>query len=277
MVNSDDADILTNITNLEAAKQEIARLLEFQKKAYCFLGEFCNYDVREPLFAASGSAKLLKSEELIDQHPALLQTILENHERINRVSIAVREAAAFEERWKNRTNSLKTGYPAENLNVNLILNKSIQEIRAVIGHQNNTDIKGQGCETIWANTAFAEDLPAVQYNSLMLEGVLSNLIWFITDRNLNTEIRVATDFDNQWVKITFFCFTADPHRYVFVLNEFEKFNDGSSFMDFNPISIFLYNSWNTLKIYDGLLTYNVQDNTGKEMPSTVEIIMWLKR
>jgi hypothetical protein len=278
MENPDNTHILANITTLEEAKQELSRLLEFQKKAYYFLRVFCNYDIREPLLQANGLAEVLQ-EDIHQHHSASWENLLDNHDRINRISIIAMRAASIEEDREKRPEFLKTYYPSETLDLHSILEENIQWLKENIERQNRRYTRAdEKHEAIQVKVKLADNLPTARCNSSMLVEVLSDLAWFMADiQNLKTEVSVITDFDEQWVKVILGCTSLDPHRYVFALREFERFSIEPTFFSFHPLTLFLYNSWYTLKVYDGLLDFSVQDNTEIRKPSIAEATVYLKR
>jgi hypothetical protein len=179
--------------------------------------------------------------------------------------------------------------PPEPLDLNSFLDQSISEIKNNLQYQNevrarnNLSAEKQGQKVkpwkpVELGIDLAADLPTAQYNQVLLEDMLSDLVWFITGSHTErTAMEILTTYDAQRVKLTFRCSTDHPLYYASVLEDFQKFETASTFLDFNSNSLPLYKTWHKLKAFDGQVSYTVQDNTGTGQPSNIEVSVFVKR
>lgn len=289
MKDASNTQNLDSITTLDEAKREISRLLDFQEKAYYFLATFCNYEIKEPLLSIKGYTDLLSREDLTAEYPKFVNTIAHNAESIRRVIDVVRDMAYAAGGGEERTEWLRANNPPETVDLNSFLSESISQIKGNLQYQNdvhahNIEIeKEQGHKVQqWTpaqvQISLDNNLPTVQCSPIVLKDVLSDLVWFITEVHaLSTGVKVLTTYDQQWVKIIFNCSTYYPHRYIAALNNFKEFAAASTFLDFDIISLFLYKSWQQLKILNGELSFIVQDNTDTVGPSNIEVTISLRK
>lgn len=289
MENVNNVHNLNHITTLDDAKREISRLLDFQEKAYYFLAIFCNYDIKEPLLAIKGYVDLLRREDLAAEYPEFINTVAHNAESIRRIIDIVRDLAHAMRGGEERIEWLRANNHPEAVDLNSFLSEHISQIKKNLQYHNDVHARNREIDKKqghlveeWTPAEVAinldNNLPAVKCSPIILEDVLSDLVWFITETHaLSTGIKVLTTYDQQWVKIIFDCSTYYPHRYIAVLNDFKEFAAASTFLDFNVISLFLYKSWQQLKILNGELAFVVQDNTNTTQPSNIEVTVLLRK
>jgi len=278
---------IDDIKTLDEAKQIILRFLEYQETVYSFLHNFCNYDIKEPLLTMKGYVELMQNASLAKHQSLFLKIFERNQERILRRIDIVRDIAHYEKDGQKLQERLKKHYPPEVIELNSLLAECVSEIQNDIDFESNEyaafsseldqkiGVTSRAKDPLRAVIKIGNSLPTVQCNPAMLRVILSNVVWFFREEMSKTEIRILTDFDEEWVKIVFSCFTFTPHTYV--LRDYQNFETASTFLSFVIPSLFLYDSWRLLKIYDGLLMLNIQDNQDLQKLSSMEITIYLKR
>jgi len=278
---------IDDIKTLDEAKQIILRFLEYQETVYSFLHNFCNSDIKEPLLTMKGYVELLQNASLAKHQSLFLKVFERNQERILRRIDIVRDVARYEKDGQKLQERLKKHYPPEVIELNSLLAECVSEIQNDIDFESNEyaafsseldkkiGVTSRAKDPLRAVIKIGNSLPTVQCNPAMLRVILSNVVWFFREEMSKTEIRILTDFDEEWVKIVFSCFTFTPHTYV--LRDYQNFETASTFLSFVIPSLFLYDSWRLLKIYDGLLMLNIQDNQDLQKLSSMEITIYLKR
>lgn len=279
MMKRDYDGIVDNIKTLDEAKQLILHLLETQEDIFTIL----SYELRTPLMLIKGYAGLTQRDDMTQEHPHFLKIIIHHAERIERLIEAVRNDTHTEWLWHRK--SLLEYYPPEPVNLHPILMESISQIQKRIdleddmrAHQAESDKKQEIEELVKQTVNFKfnihDNLPTVQLNSLVLEHVMSDVIWFITE-HVNNDNFIISGFDEKWVKVTFGYST---HYFPgHLMEDYQKFETASSSHEFSGDSLLLYNIWRRLKAYGGELSVNVQDNRDSNRPSKTEIAISLIR
>jgi len=275
----DHDDIIDNIKTLDEAKQLILHLLETQEHIFTVL----SYELRTPLMVIMGYAGLTQREDMAQEHPHFLKIIIHHAERIERLIEAVRNDTHTEWLWHRE--SLLEYYPSEAINLHPILMKSISQIQKRIdfeddmrAHQAESDKKKETNGLLKQPVNFKfnldDDLPTVQLNSLVLEHIMSDVVWFVTE-SVNDDNFIISSFDEKWVKVTFGYSTNYFPGHL--MDDYQKFETASSSYEFSWNSLLLYNIWRRLKAYGGELSVNIEDNRDLNRPSKTEISISLIR
>lgn len=270
--------IIDNIKTLDEAKQLILHLLETQEDIFNIL----SYELRTPLMIIKGYAELAQREDMTQEHPHFLKIIIHHTERMARLIGAVRNDTHTEWLWHRE--SLLEYYPLESVNLHPILMESVSQIQKRIdfeddmrAHQAESD--KQGTEKLAkqpVNFKFNIDdnLPTVQLNPLVLEHIMSDMVWFVTE-SVNDDNFIISSFDEKWVKVTFGYSTNYFPGHL--MDDYQKFETASSSHEFSWNSLLLYNIWHRLKAYGGELSVNIQDNKISNRPSKTEVAISLLR
>ena len=274
----DRDDIIDNIKTLDEAKQLILHLLETQEDIFNIL----SYELRTPLMIIKGYAELAQREDMTQEHPHFLKIIIHHTERMARLIEAVRNDTHT--KWLWHRESLLEYYPPELVNLHPILMESVSQIQKRIDfeddmrtHQAESD--KQGTEKLAkqpVNFKFNIDdnLPTVQLNPLVLEHIMSDVVWFVTE-SVNDDNFIISSFDEKWVKVTFGYSTNYFPGHL--MDDYKKFETASSSHEFSWNSLLLYNIWRRLKAYGGELSVNIQDNKISNRPSKTEVAISLLR
>lgn len=264
MEDTDRSEYLDQFTTLDDAKKEIARLLAIEEKAYSFLHLLCNYDIKEPLLAIKAYNDLLRRKDLVEHHPDFVNAVANGAERIHKRIDVVRDVNHI------NVQLLQAHYPNEAVDLNSLLAESILLIKNKTAQQKvKLDIE----------IKMAENLPTAQANNSMLKDVFLDVAWFLTDRPYadKTEMHVITTFNEQYFQVNFGFSTTVPHPFTVYLEQFRKFENSSTFFQFYTDMLFLYKSWLQLQMYNGKLSFDVQDKTNSGENSTVDLTISLKR
>ena len=274
----DSEVIVDNIKTLDEAKQLILHLLETQEDIFNIL----SYELRTPLMIIKGYAELAQREDMTQEHPHFLKIIMHHTQRMAKLIEAVRNDTHTEWLWHQK--SLLEYYPPELVNLHPILMESVSQIQKRIDfeddmrtHQAESDKQGaEKLEKQPVNFKFNIDdnLPTVQLNPLVLEHIMSDMVWFVTE-SVNDDNFITGSFDEKWVKVTFGYSTNYFPGHL--MDDYQKFETASSSHEFSWNSLLLYNIWRRLKAYGGKLAVNIQDNKISNKPSKTEVAISLLR
>jgi len=277
--------ILDDVTTLEEAKQQISLLLESQKNAHYFLYIFCNYSIKEILLSIIGYTELLKKKEYTDEHPLFLETLTRVEQEMLQLINSV-GFLALDERMKYDKTQERRIFEPEAINLKPFLTKAESQIQEFADRENakpyrSLQVDEQHDRTlrrqapIQTRFDLPDNLPAVKSNPALLEGSISDAIFFITQHGTIAELFVQATIEEELVKITCGCSTLSPNTYL--PKEFQRFETASSIFEFDPKSLYLYQDWLYLKTHEGSLDLDVQDNTAVQQPSIASVTISLKR
>jgi len=271
--------IVGNIKTLDEAKRLILHLLETQEDIFTIL----SYELRTPLMIIKGYAGLTQKENMAREHPHFLKIIIHHAERMERLIEAVRNDTHTEWLWHRK--SLLEYYPPESVNLHPMLMESVSQIQKRIDledemrtHQAEID-KKQGSEKSEkqpVNFKFniVDNLPTVQLNPLVLEHIMSDVVWFVTEC-VNDDNFIISSFDEKRVKVTFGYSTNYFPGHL--MDAYKQFETASSSREFSWDSLILYNIWRRLKAYGGELSVNIEGNKDTDRPSKTEVAISLIR
>jgi len=278
MMKQDRDDIVNNMKTLDEAKQLILHLLETQEDIFNLL----SYELRTPLMLIKGYAELAQREDMPQEHPHFLKIIIHHTERMARLIEAVRNDTHTEWLWHRE--SLLECYPPELVNLHPILMKSVSQIQKRIdfeddmrAHQAESDKQGTeklAKQPVNFKLNIDDNLPTVQLNPLVLEHIMSDVVWFVTE-SVNDDNFIISSFDEKWVKVTFGYSTNYFPGHL--MDDYQKFETASSSHEFSWDSLLLYNIWRRLKTYGGELSVNIEGNRDTNMPSKTEVAISLLR
>jgi hypothetical protein len=278
-MKQDRADIVDSIKTLDEAKQLILHLLEIQEDIFNIL----NYELRTPLMLIKGYAELAQREDMTKEHPHFLKIIIHHTERMASLIEAVRNNTHTEWLWHRE--SLLEYYPLESVDLHPILMESVSQIQKRIdleddmrAHQAGADKKQEIEKLAKQSVNFKfnidDNLPTVQLNPLVLEHIMSDVVWFVTEC-VNDDNFIISSFDEKWVKVTFGYSTNYFPGHL--IDDYKQFETASSSREFSWDSLLLYNIWRRLKAYGGELSVNIEGNRDTNMPSKTEVaISFLK-
>lgn len=254
-------DYLDQFTTLDDAKKEIARLVAVEEKTLSFLRKFCNHEIRNPFVIMMGYVSILQKVDLTDQQRLHFLDVLgigtEKTQKNINIFYNLMPMLQGAEKY---TQYLYMHYPSEAIDVNLLLSERISQVKS------KTEVK----------INLAKNLPLAQCNNQLLQSVLRDALWFISNDS-HIKIEIATMFDEESISVILACSTKSPDWYIEALGQFKEFENESNFFEFDANMLLLYQSWFGLQLYDGKLYFEVYNNTATNEPATVELTISLKR
>jgi len=279
MMKQDRDAIVDNIKTLDEAKQLILHLLETQEDIFNIL----SYELRTPLMLIKGYAGLTQREDMTREHPHFLKIIIHYAERMERLIEAVRNDTHTEWLWHRK--SLLEYYPLELVDLHPILMESVSQIQKRMdleddmrAHQADADKKQEIEKLAKQSVNFKfnidDNLPTVQLNPLVLEHIMSDVVWFVTEC-VNDDNFIISSFDEKWVKVAFGYSTNYFPGHL--IDAYKQFETAASSREFSWDSLLLYNIWRRLKAYGGELSINIEGNRDTNMPSKTEVAISLLR
>jgi len=277
--------ILDNVTTLEEARQQIALLSESQKNAHYFLYIFCNYAIKEPLLLIKGYAELLKKTGYTDEHQSFVEKIMTAEQKILNLINTVGFLALDERMKYDQPQENPRSFQSEAIVLEPFLTKAKSEIQQIAERENVKPHRSlqvdkqndhiQRIAPIQTHFNIGSDLPAVKSHPALLESSIIDAISFLTQQHSIAELFIRTIIEEETVKLVFGCSASTPNTYM--LKDFLRFETASSIFEFDPNSLSLYQNWLYLKTHEGMLSLDIQDNTGTQQSSIASVTISLKR
>jgi hypothetical protein len=279
---------LDEINSLDEAKRQITILLDSEKSIYYFIYLLCNYEIREPLLAVKGYAELIQQGKFIGENPFFLKRLLYAEHKIHKLIDVISRTAIIEKTGgiKYFQGRKEKYYQPVAIDLKSFLAHSVSEIEKIVDYQNdllNHSIKfaKEHSQTIsekspvQAQSNILEDLPSVQFEAEILEEIVSDVIFFITQDEISIlNLSLTTEFDEHAVRIVFGSLTSSSITDRF-LDGFSQFESAPTIFQIESPSILLYRSWCWLKAYNGDLLLDIQ-NRAKNI-ALVSVTICLQR
>ena len=257
---SDNAEPVT----LDQARQEIARLQEFQQAAYAFLYAFCNYDLKGPLTKVLGYSDLLQIESLTKEQARYLAAIQDNEQEISSTVNTVLEAMIAE----RDHSTLKPPEPART-DLRPIITEAVGQAQQKIGYISAllADLQDDNSKEKPVSRAqpigptdikvhIPDNLPAVWSDPAMIVTALRNVVRFMASHQSITDFAFSATADDTQVTLSVSCSALDARERA--LEDFYQFETTQTFLTLSIQSLLLYNSWRALKAYNGQIQLDIQ-------------------
>lgn len=279
---------LGKINSLDEAKRQISILLESEKAIYYFMYLLCNYEIKTPLLSVKGYAELMQQGKFPDEHPSFLKSLLHAEQQIHKLIDVIGRTAILEKSGgiKYFQEQKEEDYQPVEIDLKSFLVKSASEFEKIADYQNELSsdsmkyAKEHGQEVsekslVQVQSEIFDDLPTIQFEAVLLEEIVSDAIFFITqDASSIQNLYVKTEFDEYSVRMIFGCLTSSSiHNNL--LDGFSQFETAPTIFEIESSSILLYKSWCQLKAYNGNLLLDVQSKS--ENISLVSVAICLQR
>lgn len=278
-MNKHHNEIVDNIKTLDEAKELILYLLGSRDHVFNVL----LYEYRTPLLLIGGYAEMGQRADFAQENPYFLKIINKNVQKIQRMIESLLDDARFG--WYLCQNSLLENFPPEVVDPNPIIEKGIIKIQANIDATNELGVLmnelKKGKEQVKSDTApinfrasVNENLPTAKFSSAILESIMSDVTWLLSEP-YRGDTFIATDSDEQWVKVTFSYSTYSSG--VNIREDFQRFENAQTAYEFVGESLFFYNIWRKVRAYGGEVFLNVQEKSAANKPWNIEVTISLKR